>query len=131
VNGEANKIDANRRQERLTAIGRRRGPRSQNATFRPPGSFELKSSVDPRKVSSRSSYKENCSALDKLRVGLAAALQGAPDDVQDRAATQLRDGAIEVVKWGGVANGNKEWLLHNSGRLKPQFASVLAQLSIG
>ena len=45
--------------------------------------------------------------------------------------SELRDWAVAVVKWGGVSNGNKEWLQHNRYRLKAEFVNVREQLSKG
>lgn len=99
--------------------------------------FELE--LPGSRTASGSTYSENCSALDKLRAGLQNALKKTPADTRDStvnqtrdaAISELRDWAIAVVKWGGVSNGNKEWLQYNRYRLKAEFVNVREQLSNG
>jgi len=91
------------------------------------------------RTASGSTYRENCSALDMLRDGLRHALKDATAGTRDStvsqaretAVSELRDWAIAVVKWGGVSNGNKEWLQYNRYRLKVEFVNVIEQLSNG
>jgi hypothetical protein len=76
--------------------------------------------IDGRRCAGRS-FADNAAVLDDLQQRLRRAVfDGIPADV--------RDAAIEVMRWGGVAPRNEAWLRSNESELAAGLARVSAAL---
>jgi hypothetical protein len=76
-------------------------------------------------VPAGTSFESNAAALDALRRDLQAALSPTPDDAAALAAT------CDVMRWGGVSNGNVSWLDANVDGLAKMLIEVRDALDAG
>ncbi|MFN3788817.1 hypothetical protein [Massilia sp.] len=77
--------------------------------------------IDGRRCAGRS-FAENAAVLDELQLLLRRAVAGGSD-------ADVRDAAIEVMRWGGVAPRNEEWLRANVGGLAATLSLVRTALA--
>ncbi|CAN0624493.1 conserved protein of unknown function [Burkholderia multivorans] len=76
-------------------------------------------------VPAGTSFESSAAALDALRRDLQVALSPTPDDAAALAA------ACDVMRWGGVSNGNVSWLEANADGLAKMLIEVRDALDAG